>query len=166
MRDSRGGGPAGSAGIVLPPFWLLVEEHTPELLRHARRLAGDEAEDVVQEALLRALRSYTRLRDGSHLRAWLFRIVTTTAFDHSSRRKKIPLPVKDLPEEAVVDRLPDDGFAGLIDGLPDGMRAAMVLRFVEDLAFHDIAARLNCSPQAARQRVSSAVRTLRGRNDG
>ncbi|MGI8773762.1 MAG: RNA polymerase sigma factor [Actinomycetota bacterium] len=153
-----------SSNGVLPPFWLLAEEHTPELLRYARRLAGDEAEDVVQEALLRALRSYPRVRDTSHLRAWLYRIVMTTAFDHSAKRKKTPVPVERIPEGAVDDRLPDDGFAELIGELPDGMRRTMVLRFVEDLAFDDIAARLNCSPQAARQRVSSAVRALRGRS--
>jgi RNA polymerase sigma-70 factor, ECF subfamily len=154
----------GSSGAVLPPFWLLAQEHTPGLLRYARRLVGEEAEDVVQEALLRALRSYPRVRDTSHLRAWLYRIVTTTAFDHSTKRKKTPVPVEHVPDGVVVDLLPDDGFAELIGGLPDGMRRAMVLRFVEDLAFDDIAARLKCSPQAARQRVSSAVRTLRGRS--
>ena len=43
---------------MLPPFWTLVEAHGDELLVHARRLAGDAAEDVLQDALLRALRAY------------------------------------------------------------------------------------------------------------
>ena len=77
--------------IALPPFWTLVERHGDELLAHARRLAGDQlAEDVVQEALLRALRAYPRLRHADHLRAWLYRITTTTAMDaHRARRREV-----------------------------------------------------------------------------
>jgi RNA polymerase sigma-70 factor, ECF subfamily len=75
--------------IALPPFWSLVEAHGDELLVHARRLAGDaHGEDVVQEALLRALRAYPRLRHADHLRAWLYRITTTTAMDHHRRRAR------------------------------------------------------------------------------
>lgn len=148
---------------VLPPFWWLVEEHAAELLRYARRLTGDEAEDVLQEALLRALRSYPRVEDGRHLRAWLYRIVTTTAFDHSAKLEAGPLPADVLPESGVVDRLPDDGFEDLIRGLPEGARKAMVLRFVDDLPYEDIAERLQCTSQAARRRVATSIKTLRGR---
>src|SRR3954470_4878555 len=80
--------------VALPPFWLLVESHGDELLDHARRLAGAEhAEDVVQDALLRALRAYPRLRHADHLRAWLYRIVTNCAMDaHRSMRREVPAP--------------------------------------------------------------------------
>ena len=76
---------------VLPPFWTLVETHGDELLVHARRLAGDEhAEDVLQDALLRALRAYPRLRHADHLRAWLYRVTTSAAMDHHrSRRREV-----------------------------------------------------------------------------
>ncbi len=43
---------------MLPPFWSLVEAHGDELLVHARRLSGDAAEDILQDALMRALRAY------------------------------------------------------------------------------------------------------------
>ena len=62
---------------MLPPFWTLVETHGDELLVHARRLAGDDAEDVLQDALLRALRAYPKLRHADHLRAWLYRVTTS-----------------------------------------------------------------------------------------
>ena len=72
--------------VALPPFWSLVEAHGDELLAHARRLAGDQhAEDVVQDALLRALRAYPRLRHADHLRAWLYRVTTTAAIDAAPR---------------------------------------------------------------------------------
>ena len=47
--------------------------------------------------------------------------------------------------------------------LPETARAALRLRFVDDLDYEAIAGRLGCSQEAARQRVSSAVRTLRAR---
>ena len=72
----------------LPPFWVLVEAHGGELMKHARRLVGNEAEDVLQEAFLRALRSYPRLGHADHLRAWLYRVTTTTAFDHGKRKER------------------------------------------------------------------------------
>ena len=144
----------------LPPFWSLVERHGDELLAYARRLTGQDAEDVLQEALLRALRSYPRLSHGRHLRAWLFRITTTTAWDQHAGRGEVPTPnVPDLPA------LEGDGhaFASLIEPLPEKARSALQLRFVEDLSYDAIAVRLGCSPAAARQRVSSGVRALRGR---
>ena len=56
----------------------------------------------------------------------------------------------------------DDGaFEALIAPLPEPARVALHLRFVEDLDHDAIGARLGCSPEAARQRVSTAIRTLR-----
>ena len=144
----------------LPPFWTLVEEHGAELLKHARRLVGEESEDVLQEALLRALRSYPRLTHADHLRAWLYRITTTTAFDHGKRRRR-EIPIATPPESAVYQP-ENDGFDALIAALPEGPRTVLKMRFVEDLSYGDMAVRLDCSEVAARQRVSSAVRKLRG----
>jgi RNA polymerase sigma-70 factor (ECF subfamily) len=148
--------------VVLPPFWTLVEAHGDELLAHARRMAGAEhAEDVVQDALLRALRAYPRLRHADHLRAWLYRVTTNAAIDHHRRNRREVLT--DDPPAVSQDPHEIDGFEDLIGALPDGTQAALRLRFVEDLEYEAIAVRLDCSPEAARQRVSSAVRTLRER---
>lgn len=149
---------------ALPPFWTLVELHTDELLAHAQRLVGEDAEDVVQEALLRGLRSYPRLRHGDHLRAWLYRITTTTAFDHSARRSRNgELLVRAVPEPSEELTVDDGRFEELIEGLSATQRRALTLRFVEDLDYEDMARRLNCTAPAARQRVSTAVRSLRER---
>jgi RNA polymerase sigma-70 factor (ECF subfamily) len=150
--------------VALPPFWSLVESHGDELLAHARRMAGpDHAEDVLQEALLRALRAYPRLRHAEHLRAWLYRVTTTTAIDsHRARRRE--QPVAEVPVVAVEDDLPGDDFEALIAALPEASRVALRLRFVEDLDYDGVAAALGCSTLAARQRVSTAVRTLRERH--
>jgi RNA polymerase sigma-70 factor, ECF subfamily len=149
--------------LALPPFWSLVEAHGDELLAHARRVAGAEhAEDVVQDALLRALRAYPRLRHGDHLRAWLYRVTTSAAIDaHRARRREIP--TEDAGHALTTDPEELDGFEELIAGLPETARSALRLRFVDDLEYDAISQRLQCSPEAARQRVSTAVRALRQR---
>jgi RNA polymerase sigma-70 factor (ECF subfamily) len=149
--------------LALPPFWSLVEAHGDELLAHARRVAGAEhAEDVVQDALLRALRAYPRLRHADHLRAWLYRVTTTAAIDaHRARRREIP--TEDAGHALTTDPEELDGFEELIADLPETARSALRLRFVDDLEYDAISERLQCSPEAARQRVSTAVRALRQR---
>ena len=152
------------AALTLPPFWSLVEAHGDELLAHARRMAGPQhAEDVLQDAFLRALRAYPRLRHAEHLRAWLFRVTTTAAIDaHRARPRE--LPVAELPPVGVEDAYDSGAFEALIAPLPAAARDTLRLRFVEDLDYDRIAGRLGCSPEAARQRVSTAVRTLRERH--
>jgi RNA polymerase sigma-70 factor (ECF subfamily) len=145
----------------LPPFWLLVENHADELLRYARRLSGDDAEDIVQEAFLRGLRSYPSLKHGDHLRAWLFRITTTTAFDHSGKQREVP--VAEVRGEVFEHSYDDGAFESIIESLSDANRDALRLRFVEDLAYDDIARKLGCSAAAARRRVSTAIGSLRER---
>ena len=149
------------SATALPPFWSLIERHGDELLAHARRMTDEQtAEDVLQDALLRALRAYPRLRHGEHLRAWLYRVTTTTALDlHRSRRREV---VTDEPPVPSVEPEYDDGaFESLIAPLAKSAQAALRLRFVDDLDYDGIAERLGCSTVAARQRVSTAVRTLR-----
>jgi len=149
------------SAAILPPFWPLVEAHGEELLVHARRIAGDaQGEDVLQDALLRALRAYPRLRHAEHLRAWLYRVTTTTALDHLRARRREVLTAEP-PPIVVEPGHYDDGFETLIGVLPETAQAALRLRFVEDLDYDGIATRLGCSAVAARQRVSTAIRTLR-----
>jgi RNA polymerase sigma-70 factor, ECF subfamily len=149
--------------VALPPFWTLVEAHGDELLAHARRMTGDQhAEDVVQDALLRALRAYPKLRHADNLRAWLYRVTTTAAIDaHRARRREVP--TDDVPAVATEDTYDEGAFEDLIAPLPDSARAALRLRFVDDLEYEGIARALGISIVAARQRVSTAVRTLRER---
>ena len=151
------------SAVALPPFWSLIERHGDELLAHARRLTDEQtAEDVLQDALLRALRAYPRLRHADHLRAWLYRVTTTTALDvHRSRRREVVTAEPPVP--AVEEEYDDGAFESLIAPLAQTAQDALRLRFVEDLDYDRIAVELGTSPEAARQRVSTAVRTLRER---
>ncbi len=145
--------------MVLPPFATLVDAHGDELLAHARRLTDPTAgEDVLQTALLRALRAYPRLRHADGLRAWLYRITTNAAMDHHRRLRRETL-VADVEVGGHEDTV--DGFEDLIGALSATNQVTLRLRFVEDLEYEAIAARLGCTPEAARRRVSTALRTLR-----
>jgi RNA polymerase sigma-70 factor (ECF subfamily) len=78
---------------------------------------------------------------------------------HRSRRREVV--TEEPPTVAAHDTYDDGAFESLIAPLPEGARAALRLRFVDDLDYEGIGTRLGCSTVAARQRVSTAVRTLR-----
>ena len=69
--------------------------------------------------------------------------------------------MSEVPDNRHEDQRIDEEFDALVDQLPATAKGALRLRFVDDLSYDDIAARLGCSSAAARQRVSSAVRRLR-----
>jgi DNA-directed RNA polymerase specialized sigma24 family protein len=145
----------------IPPFERFYEEHKDPVFRHLRRLLGDGAEDAFQETFLRALRAYPGLRDGRHLRAWVFTIATRLAIDETRRQQ----PRGPMPELAADDGLPPHAELGpLTEGLPPTERAAVMLRYGFDLSYEDIAAALGSSTSAARQAASSGVRRLRERS--
>ena len=77
------------------------------------------------------------------------------------RARRRELPTDDVPSAATYDTYDEGAFEALIAPLPDGAQAALRLRFVDDLDYDGIADRLGCSTVAARQRVSTAVRSLR-----
>jgi RNA polymerase sigma factor (sigma-70 family) len=147
--------------VRVPPFERFYEEHKGPVYGHLRRLLGDGADDAFQETFLRALRAYPKLRDGRHLRAWVFTIATRIAIDETRRQR----PRGELPELATEDALPPHADLGpLTEGLPPTERAAVMLRYGFDLSYEDIAAALGSSTNAARQAASSGVRRLRERS--
>ena len=89
--------------------------------------------------------------------------MTTTAAIDAHRARRRELPTDEVPAVATEDTYDEGAFEALIAPLPDSARDALRLRFVEDLDYEGIAGRLEISIVAARQRVSTAVRTLRER---
>src|SRR5918998_1365798 len=80
-------------------FRRLVEPRHGELHAHCYRMLGSvhDAEDALQEALLRAWRGLGRFEGRSSLRSWLYRIATNTCLDAIGRRKRRVLPVEYAP---------------------------------------------------------------------
>jgi RNA polymerase sigma-70 factor, ECF subfamily len=133
-------------------FERLVEPHRRELHAHCYRMLGSlhDAEDALQDALLRAWRGLGSLKDGQSLRAWLYRIATNASLDALAKRPKRVLPIdygppsdphdgpgQPLIESTWVEPYPDQGL-GLDDGYaaPEAryeQREAVELAFVAAL---------------------------------
>ena len=141
----------------------------------AYRLTGnvEDAQDVVQEAYLRAYRGLKRFRGDAKFTTWLYRITANCAKNHLA---KAPRAGHDAIEEAddVADQRPgpearlgssDERRAlnAALQSLPPDMRAVVVLRDVYDLPHEAIAAELGISEGAAKVRLHRARRKLRER---
>ena len=83
-------------------FRRFVEPHRAELHAHCYRMLGSvhDAEDAVQDALLRAWRGLRRFEGRSSRRTWLYKIATNTCLDEIARRPKRVLPVGYGPADA------------------------------------------------------------------
>ncbi|MEX1155758.1 MAG: RNA polymerase sigma factor [Chloroflexota bacterium] len=150
----------------LPPFQSLVDDHATELHRFLVASVGPtDAEDCLQETFISALRAYPRLRHADHLRAWLFTIAQRKATDLIRRRARHLAGNLDDADPAqlasAAPGVPDDGLWRSVRRLPPKQRAAVVHRFVFDLAYAQIAERMGVSEEAARQNVSAGLRRLR-----
>ncbi|HEX2387957.1 MAG TPA: RNA polymerase sigma factor [Solirubrobacterales bacterium] len=145
------------------PFQALIDAHARSVAAFLRgMLPPDDVDDVLQETMIAALRAYPSF-DGTSPRAWLLTIARHKAIDEHRARARRP--------EALVepDAVPAQGSHGHGDDelwarvavLPPKQRAAVVLRFVLDLRYREVAAALDCSEAAARRSVHEAMRSLR-----
>jgi len=135
-------------------FAHLVLPHLDDAYTLARWLTGQsaDAEDVVQEACLRALRAL-ETAEVTQPRAWLLAIVRNTAFSWMSRnRPKTMIAREDiaasatepadpapLPDEALIARADRSKVRDAIAALPDVFREAIVMREINGLSYRDIA---------------------------
>ncbi|MEO8247345.1 MAG: RNA polymerase sigma factor [Chloroflexota bacterium] len=152
----------------LPPFETLIDAHATELHRFLVGCVGPaEAEDCLQETFMSALRAYPRLRHGENLRAWLYTIAHRKATDVVRRAARRPATTLDGVEPIAEpdDPLPDDGLWVEVRQLPPKQRAAVVHRYVFDLAYAEIGARMGTSEEAARRSVHEGLSRLRLRLD-
>jgi RNA polymerase sigma factor (sigma-70 family) len=157
----------------VPTWEEIARDHGRFLYTVAFRLTGnhDDAQDLVQEVLLRVRRGLATYQPGS-LEGWLSRITTNAFLDEVRRRKRRPLQVvPDLPERTLgVDadpdetiartRLPEDVQAALA-ALPDDFRAAVVLCDVVGLDYAEIALALEIPPGTVRSRIHRGRALLR-----
>ncbi|MFZ1099708.1 MAG: sigma-70 family RNA polymerase sigma factor [Steroidobacteraceae bacterium] len=159
-------------------FEAQVLPHLDAAYRFARWLARspDDADDVVQEAILRAYRGFDALR-GSDAKAWLLTIVRNchaTALKQQQRRAQVPLPEEHGAEDehALLATTPDPESASirheeehtlerLIAGLPDGHREVLVLREIEDMRYREIAAVTNLPMGTVMSRLARARSVLK-----
>ena len=124
-----------------------------------------DAEDCLQETFVSALRAYPRLRHADNLRAWLYTIAHRKATDTvRAQRRHRTSDIDGVPEDRLASppqRHHDDGLWSSVRRLPAKQRAALVHRFVFDLAYREVGERMGISEEAARQNVSAGLRRLR-----
>jgi RNA polymerase sigma-70 factor (sigma-E family) len=147
-------------------FEAFVAARSDELLRTALLLTRDRghAEDVLQTALVKAYRRWSRI-DGDDPYPYVRRILVTTAASWWRRRSTqeiVELPARDPagPDDtdAVADR---ERMAAALAELPPRMRAVLVLRYAEDLSEAATAEALGCSVQTVKSQTSRGLARLR-----
>jgi RNA polymerase sigma-70 factor (ECF subfamily) len=132
-------------------FEVTVLPHLDAAFNYARWLTRNdaEAEDVVQDACVRAMRFFSSLRDDD-ARAWLFAIVRNTWYSRAARRAEVteatPLDADQRPDEALdpegrlLQQHTVARVRAALDQLPVDFREAIVLREIEGLSYKEIAA--------------------------
>jgi RNA polymerase sigma-70 factor, ECF subfamily len=159
----------------------IVERHRAELHAHSRRIlhSSQDAEDALQEALLRGWRALPSFEGRSSLRSWLQRIVTNTSLDEAKRRPRRIVPID--PDQATpADNWHAPGLEPAAEGryltredferalvvamrlLPVRQRAVLILREALGFSAKETATRLGTTVAAA----NSSLQRARGRLDG
>jgi RNA polymerase sigma-70 factor (sigma-E family) len=150
-----------------PGFDLWVEARVAALLRFAYLVTGSQqaAEDAVQSALVSACEKWSRVSRRDDPDAYVRRMVVNahiSAWRRSGRRESPVAEVRDVlatdPAGAVVEH---DAVWRMCGQLPPQQRAAVVLRFYEDLEYAEIATILGVAEPTARSHVHRALTALR-----
>jgi len=135
----------------------------PALLRYAMLLSGhrEDARDIVQEVLARALVKWDRVGSVDEPYAYVRRMVTNEFLSRRRRRKVTTVSLDQAPE--LVGNPPEDrdDLRQLLAGLPRQQRAVLVLRYYEGLTDTEIGEALGCRVTTVRGYASRALASLR-----
>jgi RNA polymerase sigma factor (sigma-70 family) len=155
-------------------FAVLYQRHHQALYRYCRSIVRNEedAQDALQNAMMRALAALQRDQRDIAVRPWLFRIVHNEAVSLLRRRRPTASlterfePMDDGIESKIEQR---ERFAELrrdLQSLPERQRAALVMRELSGLSIQEIAAALSTTPGAAKQAIFEARSALADYQEG
>lgn len=130
--------------------------HLDALYRVARRLTGNpaDADDLVQETILKAYRAWEQYEQGTNAKGWLLTILRNAFINEYRRRVRHPETVDidaiepfavfdqvqdDDPQGKFFDRIVDDQVLRAVDQLPESFRETVVLSDVEGMSYQDVA---------------------------
>jgi len=158
---------ARTADVDDPEFRDYVRLRTRALLRTAYLLTGNvaDAEDLVQSALTKTYLAWDRIQDRGALDGYVRRAMVNTHISWWRRRRLDEFPTDEIPDQAVVDQPESsdlqESLRRAIDRLPQRMRAAVMLRYYEDMTEAEVADVLGISLGTVKSTVSRAVAKLR-----
>lgn len=175
--------PSTSNGNIADRFAREVRPHVDALSRRARMLTrcDADAEDLVQDTLLDAYRGFHTFREGSNVKAWLFRVLYNrwvsayrsrqsrppevaveeiSDHDLAARAARSPAGLRSAEAE-VLELLPDSRIQAAMRNLPEDFRAAVYYSDVHGYTYSETAALLNIPVGTAMSRASRARQRLR-----
>jgi RNA polymerase sigma-70 factor (ECF subfamily) len=153
-------------------FGELVRLHFPGVVRVVYRLCGDTrlAEDMAQEAFLRAWTNLTSFHAQSSLRNWIYRIAVNATLDVLRRKSEEPLEDDEVqllsdqaesPETAMIEKERAAQVQKALQSLPDASRSVLVLREYGGLSYQEIASVLDVPVGTIMSRLNYARNRLR-----
>lgn len=161
------GPPGETAAAGDPAFHEYVTSRSASLLRMAYLLTRNraDAEDLVQAALAKTFQAWDRIEDRGAVDGYVRRAMVNTHISWWRRRRVEEYPTDEIPDQPVIDHAGDsevqDALRRAIERLPQRMRAAVVLRYYEDMSEAEIANVLGVSLGTVKSTVSRAVAKLR-----
>jgi RNA polymerase sigma factor (sigma-70 family) len=151
-------------------FEQLFRQFRERILNYVYRLVGDGAlaEDLTQQAFVKAYGALSRLPTDANQRAWLYRIATNVCYDHLRRRRLIQwLPLQKWDSPALLQRSPEtaaseqDAVQRALLQLPASLRSVLILYSVEEYSTAEIGEMLGISQGAVKTRLCRAREKLR-----
>jgi RNA polymerase sigma-70 factor (ECF subfamily) len=149
-----------------------VSEHLRRIFIQIYRIVGNvaDAQDLTQEAFIKALQRQDQLKDEQKAAHWLSRIATNTAIDFLRRSgratfcemEEAPERQSESPEQALLRSEQRNYLQDGLRLLSPRERAALLLRDVEGLPAEEVARRMNCSKATVRSHIANARTKFRG----
>jgi len=166
---STANAPQARTGDAAALFERLFVDYQAPILNYLYRLLGDSAlaEDLCQEAFTRAWRAKAQLAKVDNPRAWVYRIATNAARDHMRRARLLAwLPLIGSDPRLALDSHEETSLEAAqmqraLRTLDARYRVPLVLYTCQELSIAEIAAALNLSTEAVKQRLARARRQLR-----
>jgi RNA polymerase sigma-70 factor (sigma-E family) len=150
--------------VVTVDFAEYAGAHRAKLVRSAVLLGCpvDDAEDLVQVALTRCFRHWTKVARAERPDAYVYRVLVNVLHDSRSRRWRGELPTDALPEVSSIEVDPADGLAirEALSRLPEQHREVLVLRFYADLSEQSTARVLGIPAGTVKSRTARALAAL------
>lgn len=157
-----------SAATALPTFSAAIDTHKAMVYSIAWHFLHDRAaaEELAQDVFLQLHESWSAIASSEHLLFWLRRTATHRAIDAARRRKAKPeTSLEDSDEPTVLERVHDSLLSSylnrMVGTLPEKHRAAILLRYQEDMDLDEIAKILDTNANTVKTHIARGLEMLR-----